>query len=235
MKLNPTTEFYECLNLIYTFYNKELFNDELPNTMFIISRKNNSFGYYSPERWINNEKVKSDEIGINPMMFGKYPMIEILKTIAHEMCHLWQHHFGNKCKMTYHNKEWGDKMESIGLMPSNTGVFGGSKTGQQMMEYIIDKGLFDLKSDKLIQDQVFQKLWFDILAPVTYVEENIETNISLSYPITTESNVQNNIRDNSNSKIKYSCPSCKSNVWGKKELQISCDLCNESFVANLPG
>lgn len=227
MKLNPTTEFYECLNLIYTFYNKELFNDELPNTMFIISRKNNSFGYYSPERWINNEKVKSDEIGINPMMFGKYPMIEILKTITHEMCHLWQHHFGNKCKMTYHNKEWGEKMESIGLMPSNTGSFGGSKTGQQMMEYVIEDGCFDLKSKKLIENQVFQKLWFDILAPVTYVEENIEFDTNINE---IQSNIQNNIKIKINNKIKYSCPACKSNVWGKKELHIICDDCKESFV-----
>lgn len=50
------------------------------------------------------------------------------------MTHLWQYHFGKPGRRGYHNKEWANKMESIGLMPSSTGQPGGDKTGDKMAE-----------------------------------------------------------------------------------------------------
>jgi hypothetical protein len=42
-----------------------------------------------------------------------------------------------KCRGGYHDRVWGAKMEEVGLMPSNTGLPGGKKNGQQMTHYII--------------------------------------------------------------------------------------------------
>ncbi len=157
----PTQEFYELFQFIYDYLNSNLFENELPNCMIVITRKGKTFGYFQPERWINNEKIKTDEIAINPMYFDKYPLIEILQTMAHEMCLLWQHHFGKPSKRTYHNKEWANKMVEIGLMPSNTGKVGGKMVGQQMMEYPIVKGQFVKTANKLISQRKFKNLWFD--------------------------------------------------------------------------
>lgn len=127
MKLNPTFEFYDLFQFIYDYFNENLFSSELPNCMIVITRKTKIFGYYSNERWINKENIKTDELAINPIYFSKYPLIEMLQTMAHEMVHLWQFHFGRPSVRSYHNKEWGRKMQSIGLMPSNTGKEGKKK------------------------------------------------------------------------------------------------------------
>lgn len=89
-------------------------------------------------------------------------MLEILQTMAHEMCHLWQEHFGKSSRRTYHNQEWGNKMISFGLMPSNTGKERGKKTGQQMSDYPITDGIFLEVAKNLIENSLFKKLWFDI-------------------------------------------------------------------------
>jgi hypothetical protein len=31
-------------------------------------------------------------------------------------------------------------------------------------------------------------------------------------------------------KVKYSCPACSANVWGKPELNLICADCRETFV-----
>ena len=66
------------------------------------------------------------------------------------MAHAWQQHFGNPGRRGYHNEEWADKMESIGLMPSSTGKLGGSRTGEKMADYAIKGGLFMQATDKLL-------------------------------------------------------------------------------------
>ena len=42
------------------------------------------------------------------------------------MTHLEQAHFGKPSRNGYHNKEWADLMERVGLMPSDTGAPGAS-------------------------------------------------------------------------------------------------------------
>ncbi len=56
----------------------------------------------------------------------------MLATLAHEMVHLWQHHFGKPGRGRYHNKEWAEKMKSIGLQPTTTGKDDGAETGDVM-------------------------------------------------------------------------------------------------------
>lgn len=36
-------------------------------------------------------------------------------------------------------------------------------------------------------------------------------------------------KQNKSSKTKYSCPTCKTNIWGKPELKIACMTCDEPF------
>lgn len=246
MNTNPTNDFYTFFQFIYEHYNTTLYNGELPNCMFVIVRKRNTFGYFIPERWVNDQKIKSDEIAINPLMFGSYPLIEILKTIVHEMCHLWQFHFGEASVRTYHNKQWGDKLQSIGLMPSNTGLEGGKKTGQQMMEYIINDGPFIKQTNLLIESKIFKKLWYDRFMNAPIIMESLEENPSDGLQIeiidrrTIDSEIRQELINNittegvfnqKKKKIKYSCSSCYTNVWGKPDINIKCNDCDEDFIA----
>lgn len=244
--MKPTLEFYSLFQFIYDYFNQKLYNEELPNCMIVITRKNRTFGYYSSKRWINKENEETDELAINPMFFSKYPLIEMLQTVAHEMCHLWQNHFGNESRRTYHNKEWGNKMISIGLMPSNTGKVGGKKTGQQMMEYPINGGVFIEVCKELVKNSKFEKLWYDRTTNIKLVSQNIESeNIAEEIPLDFESpedretleflyssfSIENpmiNISAN-DSKSKYYCSNCGVNVWGKPNLHIICGICEGEF------
>lgn len=65
---------------------------------------------------------------IQIMRLVKCGVNEALQALTYEMVHLYQHHFGDPGRGRYLNKEWGNKMESIGLMPSSTGRPGGRRT-----------------------------------------------------------------------------------------------------------
>lgn len=251
----PTSEFYNLFEMIYSYYNEKLYNGELPNCMFVLTRKKNTFGYFIANRWRNNENFQTDEIAINPLMFGKYELVEILKTVAHEMCHLWQFRLGSPSERTYHNKEWGDKMESIGLMPSNTGLPGGKKTGQQMMEYVIENGPFHLETIALLNKNIFKQLWFDNTG-VEITSENItsqfeqielpedhfralieNTEVSHTRVRAAQSNpFETDLTpdEDKKRKIKYSCPICDYNVWGKPGLKIRCNECKSNYEETKP-
>ncbi|WP_322097642.1 SprT-like domain-containing protein [Pelagibius sp. Alg239-R121] len=106
------------------------------------------------------DRTATDEIAMNPEFFGKERVIEVLQTLVHEMCHLWQHHFGNPGRGRYHNEEWADKMESIGLMPSSTGRPGGKRIGDRMNDYPIPGSAF-LMVAKALLGEAFDIPWAD--------------------------------------------------------------------------
>lgn len=231
--MKPTVEFYDLFQNIFDYLNENLFENKLPNCMIIITRKNNVFGYYAKGRWINSDNEKTDELAINPLFFNKRPLLEILQTMAHEMCHLWQEHFGTTSRRTYHNQEWGNKMISIGLMPSNTGEEGGKKTGQQMMEFPIPNGLFLEVAQNLIENSFFKKLWFDISFNLSVSEINLNNssdalNSSISFDNVPEFNTDLK-PPKDKSKLKYQCPVCSTKIWGKQDLYIICGGCNKDF------
>ena len=58
-----------------------------------------------------------DGIAMNSAYFRVRTPRETCSTLVHEMCHLWQAHFGKQRKPGYHDKQWAAKMLEIGLMP----------------------------------------------------------------------------------------------------------------------
>ena len=157
-----TERAYSELQQAYDFYNAALFNGELPDCLITFQRGKNTMGYFSFRRFVATDGSKKmiDEIALNPEFFPVYPLIEVMQTLVHEQCHMWQFHFGNPSRITYHNEEWAAKMEGIGLMPSSTGAPGGSRTGQKMNDYPIAGGLFQRATLELFQGQ-FALTWFD--------------------------------------------------------------------------
>ncbi|MCR1812117.1 SprT-like domain-containing protein [Sulfurospirillum sp. hDNRA2] len=249
----PTSEFYEVLQEIYQLFNKELFENTLPNCLITVQRKNNVMGYFSSERWVNNKGVKIHELALNPSYFSSCNFIEVFQTIVHEMCHLWQYEHGTPSRKTYHNKEWADKMESLGLMPSSTGLPGGSKTGQSMNDYPIKGGTFEKLCIKLFQDGLFIK-WFDrfpnkLMSQIPF-SQNQETQDQeiredtndqiLENLYTVVSHVINDIvpieevkaMSQSKLKTKYTCAGCGASVWGKANLDLKCNSCEIDFMVS---
>lgn len=193
---------------IFNYYNEELFSGSLPEVMINMSRKKNSHGFFAPMRWKGTADGKHvHEISLNPDSL-KRTAIEWHSTLVHEMCHLWRQELKDSRAVGYHCRKWGNKMEEIGLMPSNTGLPGGRKTGVKMTHYIIEGGKYQEAFNR-IQGEDFS----DMILP--YLPAG---------PLLTKSGKP--IR--SQTKIKYEC-SCGFKVWGKPDLKLSCDQCGERF------
>ena len=250
----PTDEIYEQIEQAYDYFNRELFNDQLPNCLITVQREKNTMGYFSPMRWSNNLGKQTHEIALNPAYFAGHPVIEVFQTLVHEQCHLWQHEFGKPSHTSYHNKEWSKKMESLGLIPSDTGRPGGAKTGQKMADYPAPSGLFETACVRLIESG-YKLSWVDrrvassfvFASPTLHTTNDAEISNDLEIEINTFSAleylskpVEQVMSDFviqaplavSKHKTKYTCSGCSANVWGKPKLNIDCGDCKQPFQTN---
>ena len=259
MNSTPTEELYSSLQTAFEHFNRELFDNELPNVIFTMQRKQKCMGYFSPDRWASSENNEfCHELAINPAFIGNSSLLTTYQTLVHECCHIWQvlePESRKPGRNGYHNKQWAKKMESIGLMPSSTGKPGGKKTGQNMNDYPIKGGLFLEACKSLINSRSFNIPWFDRWAEpldgyepspeiLEYLNEetgeeghegNSEMVSLLSTPLAKlMSSASNEIflpsaARSIPTKTKYRCPSCSSNIWGKPGLSVRCEPCNELF------
>lgn len=203
--MKPTTETYSALQAAYEHFNRELFGAALPECLITLQRKEKRmYGYFWGQRF---EEIggtqKTDEIAMNPQHFGQRSIEEVLSTLVHEMVHQWQAHAGTPPRKSYHDREWAAKMESVGLMPSDTGKPGGRKTGQRMSHYIMAGGPFATVCAALLSDG-FRLAWGEIVA---------------------------DLGDDSGggkgkaTRVKFTCPSCGANAWGRPDLKLLCGIC----------
>lgn len=150
MTARATFDTYETILSAYDYFNAALFGGQLPEVIITYHRQRKVMGYASIGRWMNTQRQYVDELAVNPEYFAKYPLIEICQTLCHEMAHIWQAHFGKPGRRGYHNIEWAKQMTRIGLMPSATGLPGGEKTGEWMMDYVIYEGAFHRSCQALL-------------------------------------------------------------------------------------
>jgi predicted SprT family Zn-dependent metalloprotease len=234
--MKPTTQTYNELQIAYDRFNDELFDGQLPHCLITLQREKKTYGYFSAQRFANHAGDKTDEIALNPTYFAVVPLIEIMQTLVHEMVHLWQHHFGKPGRGRYHNDEWAKKMESIGLMPSDTGQPGGKRTGDQIADYPIEDGNF-LKVCRLMLTEDFRISWYDRIASDYHVQVGQNSfGLTMTLPIAGSSiPALNGIEMaptpiiNKSNRSKYTC-SCKNSVWGKPGLKILCGECTMQYV-----
>lgn len=234
--IRPTPEAYAELQQAYDSLNKDLFDDTLPACLLTLQREKRTYGYFASSRFVKRTGEQCDEIALNPAYFGVCPTLEVLQTIGHEMCHLWQFHFGKPGRARYHNREWADKMESLGLMPSSTGKPGGRRVGDHMGDYCIEGGRFETVANDMMQ-RGFGISWCDRV-PVRHVQPEVaETAIAMAEEATLilppgmELGTEAPTADRSNRK-KYSCPECATNVWGKPGLALVCGVCRSDYQEN---
>ena len=227
---NQTTDFmkitlqnYQTLQQAYDFFNNHLFNGDLPQCLITYQRQNGSMGYYAPNRFrsMRDHEVTTDEIALNPMHFvTSSGDKEIMQTLNHEMCHLWQNHFGKPSRKGYHNREWADKMISIGLIPSSTGAPGGRQVGQRIADYAEPNGRFERSFHHWSQNHSLE--WAD---HISFIESG-------AIP-TTESVEEQTIARKKTSKHKFVCPECSQNAWAKPTAALICGICIDNAVIHM--
>jgi len=167
-----------------------------------------------------------------------------MQTLVHEMAHCWQHCYGTPSRRAYHNREWADKMIGVGLMPSDTGQPGGKPVGQKMGDYPLPKGRFITQSACLLAEKAFSLPWVDrmainpqtsrpsstltdaMTAATTGLDESIIAQLTASLQqMMGDSMIVTDGATPKKTKVKYTCPGCTVNVWGKSALAIGCEDC----------
>jgi predicted SprT family Zn-dependent metalloprotease len=207
-KKSPNRQ-YVTLAAAFDFFNRRLFQGALPPLLITLQRHKGARGYYSAGRFQGRASPEdsTDELALNPAEFKGRTDAEILSTLVHEMAHHWQQHEGSPSRNRYHNREWADQMEALGLMPSSTGQPGGKRTGQKVSHYILGGGPFDRACGQL-------------LAGGTRVEwQSLECNHEKPR----------------NSKVKYTCPVCGLNAWAKPDVHLECGECGERLEPEPDG
>ena len=165
--------------------------------------KNPTYGYFSGDRWSNSDGELADEIALNPEHFGTRSIEDVLSTLVHEMVHLWQHHFGKPGRRRYHNKQWAEKMEAVGLGPTDTGKPGGNRTGESMSHFIVKDGSYAKSVAKLLT-RGFELSWVDRAGGTARRKKKKKV-----------------------FRVKYTCSKCSVNAWAKPGVKLVCGICKK--------
>lgn len=193
------------LEQAFTHFNRELFNSALPAAVLTPRARANSYGYFSPDRFVSRDGlVRKSEIALNLDAFPERTDKWICSILAHEMIHLLQHVRGTAPKNHYHNGEWSQLMHSIGLQPTSTGVVGGKETGQLMTHMIVPGGPFEQSFNRLAQ---------------TGWKLNLQSALFRGAEGAKKKN-----------KATYTCAGCRSNLWGKPDLDPYCGPCLRAMM-----
>ena len=234
-KTEPTKDQFAAYRAMWAYFNKVLFAGTLGHVILNFSRHARALGFFAPERWRNTSEELTHEISLNPSYLKRADMKDAVSTLVHEMAHLkryeeWREEERNtppgEDKPTpptpgYHDARWADLMESIGLMPSDTGKPGGKRLGFRMDHYIIPGGAFDRAFESMpVECQLpwTSGLDADALKGKKGKEEKAKAKAKAK-------------EAKRKVKLKYSCPKCALNVWGKPGLSVRCNRC---FLDLLP-
>lgn len=213
MPNKPTKDIYTALDKAFIYFNERLFDDKLPGCIITWQHRRRAYGYFAGDTWkeVGGNAV-TDEIALNPDKLSDRPLEYVLSTLVHEMVHMWQHHFGKPSSNNYHNLQWAEMMESVGLIPSDTGQQGGKRTGYRMTHYIEAGGPFDKACKKLI------KAGYGIPWK------------SLTGESESEKDRQRREKRRA-SKTKYICGGCGLNAWAKPDVKLKCGECDIQMEA----
>lgn len=192
----PTQAQYAAYQGAYDYFNRVLFDGELPHAMLGFQRRPNSVGYIIGDKWINGAGERIAEITLNPDHLHGRPLDDTLSTLVHEMVHLWDMVLGSNPRQCYHPKSWARKMESLGLMPTDTGKPGGKKTGQRMTHYILPGGPFA---------DAFRAMPAEVSLPWFAIPEGDDSK-----------------KKSKPKRVKYTCPVCATKAYAVPGAKLIC-------------
>lgn len=242
---SPTESFYTSLQSAFDHFNQHLFTGTLPPCLITLRSASRVYGYHHAHRFVSPDGQEIDELGLHPGFFTLRPVEAVLATLVHEMTHHWQEHYGTPSKSNSHNKEWGTKMESLGLMPSSTGLPGGKRTGRTVSHYILPDGSFIGICRELIK-QGFRLSWLDRHAPINPAtleahqtvlrEAGLEVIMSpapvnvLPEHIAGKPTLFGPAPKRASTRQKLTCPKCNIRAWVSPRAEILCGQCKTIMV-----
>ena len=189
----------EDLQLIFSHYNKTLFDSALPSCQINLCRKAKKPGFFSSERWLDGQKTIIHEINLNPQIL-EMGAIKWHGILVFNMAKLWQLLKGTAAKEEeYVNKILVQKMLELGFYIKKSGGLGGKNSGRNISFEENPVGLY-CKNFSGCPIKAID------LQPLPEPEKDNEKE---------------------EKSTKYQCPSCGSHLRGKQWLIDLCCECWE--------
>lgn len=233
-EVKTSTELYAKIQAVIDELDSTFFSgngkESIPELVFAI---NNQCGacvtaFVSPDALydkFNNKKLQY--LGINPKYLGR-DASEILATICHELCHLYENAYIHIPRGGYHDRQWTKLMEGCGLTP----VFL-NKSRTAVSTKIAEGGAFEefVKTFKEKHgEDYFNIVEYSIeIEHKTKVALGIEDGDDKEDSSPKADNADKPVKKYNRNKVKYTCPDCGVKVWGKPGLHIECSDCACSF------
>lgn len=216
----PTLENAAYWQFLTGAINERFFGGQLPETMVTFTHRRTALGYFCSCAFEDGGGRIAHEIAMNPDWFETEGFAETVSTLGHELTHLWRHVHGGRNRKGgfdapgYHSRVWADKMESIGLMPSDTGKPGGKRTGYRVSDYIIEGGPFDLFCRELEISGV------DLLWRTAKPRAPVVGPDGTTAPAAPSEKV----------KTRFICRGCGERIWGRAKAEVDCRRCKRQMV-----
>ena len=201
---------------------------KIPQVVFAINTRCKScvLAFVQPDSlYDKNTDKKLQYMAINPDYFNR-DVGEIISTICHELCHVYENAYLHIPRGGYHDKQWAELMTECGLEPiyNNT-----SKTS--VHHKVIKDGVFEeyIKQFKEEHGEDF----FNIVSYSSEIQRKTRKALGIEEGEGEDEpkpdNADKPVKKYNRNKIKYVCPSCSAKVWGKSGLSIRCIDCDEDF------
>ncbi|GGJ48270.1 hypothetical protein [Deinococcus roseus] len=241
---SPTLLTAEEHQMAFDWYNRHLFQNQLPQVLITLNPGKKYQGYYRKEPFVNLQtKEAISEIALNPDIFidlpGGYSQLlpqhpeqthpfsnleDYLSTLVHEMCHHAEHHENPQLQPNgYHRKTWVAIMHRIGLHPQcMTSDDPHCGTGFKVGHFIVRNGPFHRTTLELLE----RHFTFTI---TTKQQGQLQDPDQQETPPDPQQQKKKRKRL---SKTRYGCPECLQRgeptyAWGKPGLRIRCGTCTE--------
>lgn len=226
-----TKQFTEKLSLVISKMSMFFFESKgkykIPDVFFTLNNRCNALvtAFVNPNSLYNKENKKViNYLGINPKWLNR-ELREVLATICHELCHIYENTYIHIPRGGYHDKQWEELMLSCGLKP----VFM-NKAKTSVSTQIIEGGEFDSFVNSFKEE--FGEDYFNLVEYSTEIEKQLRKDVEGTEEdsdIPKADNAGKPIKKYNRNKIKYVCPSCDCKVWGKQGLDIYCNTCACNF------
>lgn len=233
-EIKTSTELYKKLQYVIDMLDEQFFSGKgkhkIPDLVFAINNQVRSCitAFVQPEAlYDKRNNVKLQYLGINPKYLNRETSV-ILATICHELCHVYENQYIHIAKNGYHDRQWAELMHDCGLEP----VFL-NKSKTAVSTRIVSGGEFEamVKEFKDVNGEDF----FNIVEYTkdterkTLVALGLADGLEMEDDLPKADNADKVIKTYNRSKTKYVCPQCNAKVWGKPNLNISCEDCGLIF------
>lgn len=194
----------EELYRIFDILNDDKFDGELSEPVITIQKtRGSTLGHFTLNRTWRDKNNEEDEetsyyeINIDPRWFNSRTPADVAETLLHEMCHYYNKMNDIKdCSGNVHNKKFKKSAENVGLVVERGKSVGWGYTSM---------------SDELR----------------AYMDEVVKPN-DKAFEYFRSAPVKGSGGGGTRKKnmFKYTCPECRAEVKGKRDMTIKCGVCD---------